>query len=109
MKKILTLIAVLALGSLAVNTFAADAKETTISGKMVCAKCALHEGTACQNVVQVDKDGKTVNYYLVQNEVSKAKHEAICGGSSENVTATGTVVEKDGKETMTVSKLEVAK
>ena len=45
---------------------------------MVCGKCTLHETKDCQNVVQVEKDGKTVNYYLKQNDVSKAAHEPIC-------------------------------
>jgi hypothetical protein len=112
MKKIklsFALIAALMLGNFGLNAFAKDAKETTISGKMVCAKCVLHETKACQNVVQVQQGGKTVNYYLVQNDISKAKHEDICGGGSENVTATGTVKEKDGKEMMTVSKIDVIK
>jgi hypothetical protein len=86
-----------------------EGKEVTITGTMVCGKCTLHETKKCQNVVQVTKDGKTVNYYLKQNEVSKSAHEPICGGSSEKVTVTGTVKEKDGKEMMTPTKIEVDK
>src|SRR5208283_1460139 len=90
---------------------AADAagKVVTITGSMVCGKCTLHETTSCQNVVQVQQDGKTVNYYLDQNDVSKASHKAICGGDSEKVTVTGTVTEKDGKEMMTPTKIEPVK
>jgi len=55
------------------------------------------------------KDGKTVNYYLAQNEISKSQHEAICGGTSEKVTVTGLVKEADGKEMLTASKIEVLK
>jgi hypothetical protein len=84
-------------------------KETTITGNMVCGKCTLHETKSCQNVVQVTKDGKTVNYYLTQNDTSKSQHEAICEGSSEKVTVTGTVKEVDGKEMLTASKIEVIK
>ncbi len=84
-------------------------KEVTITGSMVCGKCVLHETKSCQNVVQVTQDGKTVNYYLKQNDVSKAAHDPICGGSSEKVTVTGTVTEKDGKEMMTPSKIEPVK
>jgi len=84
-------------------------KEVTITGNMVCAKCTLHETDQCQNVVQVVKDGKTVNYYLKQNDVSKAAHGPICGGSSEKVTVTGTVTEKDGKQMMTPTKIDVVK
>jgi hypothetical protein len=85
------------------------AKAITITGSMVCGKCTLHETASCQNVVQVTKDGKTVSYYLVQNDTSKGAHGAICGGSSEKVIVTGTVEEKDGKEVMTPTKIEVLK
>jgi len=90
---------------------AADAStnEVTITGSMVCGKCTLHETKNCQNVVQVSQDGKTVNYYLKQNDVSKAAHAPICGGGSEKVTVTGTVKEKDGKEIMTPTKIDVIK
>ena len=86
-----------------------SSKEVTITGSMVCAKCSLHETKECQNVVQVEKDGKTVNYYLKQNDVSKAAHDPICGGTSEKVTVTGTVKEKGGKEMMTPTKIEPVK
>ena len=88
---------------------AAEAKEVTVTGPMVCGKCTLHETKSCQNVVQVQQDGKTVNYYLAENDTSKANHKAICGGDAETVAVTGTVKEKDGKEMMTASKIEVVK
>jgi hypothetical protein len=88
---------------------AAKDKEVTITGNMVCGKCTLHETKSCQNVVQVTEDGKTVNYYLKQNDVSKKEHDAVCHGDSEKVTVTGTVKEKDGKKTMTATKIEVVK
>ena len=50
---------------------------------MVCGKCTLHETDRCQNVVQVTEDGKTVNYYLKQNDVSKATHDPICHGDTK--------------------------
>ena len=84
-------------------------KETTVTGNLVCAKCTLHETKECENVVQVEKDGKTVNYYLKQNDVSKAAHDPICSGSPEKVTVTGTVKEKGGKEMMTPTKIDVVK
>jgi len=84
-------------------------KEMTVTGMMVCAKCTLHETKECQNVVQVEQDGKTVNYYLEQNDVSKAAHDPICTGAPEKVTVTGTVNEKDGKEMMTPAKIDVVK
>jgi Family of unknown function (DUF6370) len=85
-------------------------KEVTITGKMVCGKCTLHITKECQDVVQVEKDGKTVNYFLVNNKLSKDAHDPICDpGNSEKVTVTGTVEEKDGKEIMTPTKIVVDK
>jgi hypothetical protein len=84
-------------------------KEVTITGSMVCAKCTLHLTKECQNVVQVEKDGKTINYFLTQNDVSKNAHDPICGGDSEKVTVTGTVKETDGKQTVTPTKIDVNK
>jgi len=112
MKKLKLMIALLAgfaLAGTALTALADDSKETTITGNMVCGKCTLHETASCQNVIQVEKDGKTVNYYLAKNDVSDAMHEDVCHGDGEKVTATGTVTEKDGKEMMTVSKLEKTK
>jgi hypothetical protein len=109
-KMIALLAATFLLAGFTTSLFAKDAdKETTITGNMVCGKCTLHLTKECQNVVQVMQDGKTVNYYLKQNKVSKAAHEPICGGSSEKVTVTGTVTEKDGKEMMTPTKIDVVK
>ena len=114
MKKSMMFLTVAAGLLLAVSTsrlLAVDvsSKEVTITGNMVCGKCTLHETKSCQNVVQVEKDGKTVNYYLKENDVSKAAHGPVCGGSSEKVTVTGTVTEKDGKEIMTPTKIDVVK
>jgi hypothetical protein len=110
-----SIIEVVALGllsaALTLPAFGADeAKPTpiTITGEGKCGKCALHETAKCQNVIQVEKDGKTTTYYLAQNDVSKDFHENLCK-TSEKVTATGTVEMKDGKEVMTVSKIEAAK
>ena len=111
-KLITFLVAGLLLAAAAPQLFAADStnKEVTITGSMVCGKCTLHLTKECQNVVQVEKDGKTVNYFLDQNDVSKAAHDPICDpDNSEKVTVTGTVTEKDGKEMMTPTKINVDK
>jgi hypothetical protein len=109
-KIIITIVAGLMLALGTSSLLAQDAgKAITITGNMVCGKCTLHETASCQNVIQVEKDGKTVKYYLAKNDVSDAMHEDICHGDSKKVTATGTVVEKDGKEMLTVTKLEAAK
>jgi hypothetical protein len=110
MKKLtLTLAAGLLLAGMANRSLAADKNEVTITGNMVCAKCTLHETKTCQNVVQVMQGTNTVNYYLKQNDVSKAAHYPICTGSPEKVTVTGTVKEKGGKEMMTPTKIDVIK
>jgi len=94
----------------AARLLASDAStETTLTGTMVCAKCKLHEADKCQNVLQVDKDGKTVNYYLTQNKVSKDFHSNICQNDGEKVTVTGTVKEKGEKEMLVASKIEEVK
>ena len=114
MKKTITFLAIAAGLMLAVSAsrlLAADApkNEVTVTGNMVCGKCKLHETKECQNVVQVEQDGKTVNYYLVQNDTSKAVHKDVCTSDGEKVTVTGTVKEKGGKQMMTASKIEVVK
>jgi hypothetical protein len=109
MKKLKLLIALLAGLTIAGATTALAADEVSITGNMVCGKCTLHETEACQNVVQVTEDGKTVNYYLKENDVSKAAHAPICHGDPEKVTVTGTVKEKGGKKTLTPTKIEVVK
>jgi hypothetical protein len=109
MKKLKLLLALLVGLTLATATTALAKDAVTITGNLVCAKCTLHETETCQNVVQVMEDGKTVNYYLKQNAVSKAAHDPICHGDTEKVTVTGKVKEKDGKKTMTPTKIEVVK
>ncbi len=103
-------IAGLLLLALATPTFAADKpKEKTISGEAKCAKCMLKEGDKCQTVIQMEnKQGKTVNYYLADNDVSKAFHENVCK-EAKKVTATGTVKKVEGKNEFTVSKIELVK
>ena len=109
LKLTLALLAGLAFAGATMTALADDSKETTITGNMVCGKCTLHETEKCQNVVQVVQDGKTVNYYLKQNEISKAEHAAVCHGDTEKVTVTGTIKEKDGKKEMTPTKIQVVK
>ncbi|HWF18830.1 MAG TPA: DUF6370 family protein [Verrucomicrobiae bacterium] len=109
MKKITTslLAGVVALMLLALTTPAFAREVETITGEGKCAKCALHQTEKCQNAVEVQKDGKTVTYYLT-GKVSKDFHENLCK-ESKKVTATGDVSEKDGKMTMKVTKIEEVK
>ncbi len=93
--------------ALAVPAFARDSKEVTITGEGKCAKCALKESDKCQNVIQVNESGSTVNYYLTANDVSKKFHENLCQ-ESKKVTATGTVKEVKGKKEFTATKIVLA-
>ena len=94
--------------ALATPTFAADkSKEKTISGEAKCAKCMLKETDKCQTVIQVEnKKGKTVSYYLAENDISKAFHENVCK-EAKKVTATGTIKKVEGKNEFTASKIEL--
>jgi hypothetical protein len=107
---LLTGIAGLLLLALAMPAFAADkGKEKTITGEAKCAKCMLKEGDKCQTVIQAEnKNGKTVTYYLVDNEAAKGFHANVCK-EAKKVTATGTIAKVDGKNEFTVSKIELAK
>jgi len=112
MKKLTLLFAVLT-GAflLSVSTPASAAeegKEKTITGEAKCAKCALKESDKCETVIQsTGKDGKTVTYYLTDNDVTKAFHKNVCSGSKK-ATATGTSKQHDGKHHFTATKIELA-
>lgn len=109
MKKLKLLLALLAGFTLASGTTALAAEKVTITGKMVCGKCTLHETESCQNVVKVTEDGKEVKYYLKQNDISKEAHAAVCHGDTEEVKVTGKVAEVEGKKVLTPTKIEVVK
>jgi len=84
------------------------AKESTITGDAKCGKCALKETYKCQNVIQVEKDGKKSSYYLVKNEVSDKFHKNVCS-ETRKATATGTCKKVDGKLEFTAMKIDLAK
>ena len=102
-------IAALVAIAIATPTFAAEggkAKERTIKGEAKCAKCALKEGDKCQTVIQAEnKNGKTVTFYLADNQVAKDFHPQVCK-ETKKVKATGTVKKVDGKQELTVTKIE---
>jgi hypothetical protein len=111
-KASLVLAAVAGLLTLALVTpviAAEKGKEKTITGEAKCAKCALKQGDKCQTVIQFEnKSGKTITYYLADNEVAKDFHAKVCK-EAKKVTATGTVAKVDGKQEFTASKIELAK
>ena len=110
MKKITAsvLAGVAALMLLALTTPAIAAEEETITGEAKCAKCALHETDKCQTVIQTEKDGKKVTYYLTDNKAAKAFHKTICE-EPKKVTATGKVSEKDGKMMLAAKSIDEVK
>jgi uncharacterized protein DUF6370 len=76
-----------------------DNKEVTLKGKMVCGKCTLKVCQKCTNVLQVEEDGKTVNYFIEDKGGKESYHKAVCPKeSSQKAEITGTVTTKDGKK-----------
>ena len=97
----LGLVAAVAFG-LAASARAGD--ETTVTGKVVCAKCSAKKAEACQNML-VTADGQ--EYWLAKTEAAN-KFGHVCKGE-KNAKVTGTVEEKDGKKWLTASALEELK
>jgi hypothetical protein len=88
---------------------AADKKEVKLTGKILCAKCALGESKKCQTAIQVKQGGKTVTYFFLDKGHKEPYHEAICGSEGKQGTVTGTVSEKAGKKYITPKKVVYAK
>ncbi len=103
---LVTAVAGLLLLAFTTPSFADDTKEKTITGEAKCAKCMLKTADKCQTVIEVEKNGKTVDYYVVANDVSKAFHENVCH-EAKKVKATGTVAKVDGKNQLTATKIEL--
>ena len=87
----------------------AEEKTRTITGEGKCGKCAMKETDKCQNVIQVEKNGKKTLFYLTQNDISKKFHEEYLCKGTKKVTATGTVKTVDGKREFTATKIDLAK
>jgi hypothetical protein len=86
----------------------AVAADVTITGEGKCGKCALKETDECQNVIEVEENGKTVKYYLADNKTSQDYHKNVCK-KTVKTTVTGEVKEEKGKKILTASKIEKAK
>ncbi len=89
------------------SALAAEGKAVTIKGEAKCAKCSLHEADKCQTVIETKKRGKTVTYWVTQNDVAKNFHKEVCQ-DSKKVKATGTVEEVGGKKQLTLTKITAA-
>ena len=85
---------------------AAGDEAVTVEGKVLCAKCKLHEEgrDECQNVLVVEKGDETMHYYLAPNDVNKEFGD-VCM-ATPMVRATGTLSEKDGHTWLTASRIE---
>lgn len=85
---------------------AGDSETVTVEGKVLCAKCAMHEEgrEECQNVLVVENGEKATHYYLAATEASE-EFGPVCKGTPM-VRATGTVSEKDGHMWLAATKLE---
>lgn len=108
MKRSIAIVTLIATLAFLASAGSALAKEVTLNGEAVCAKCMLKQGTKCQTVIQVEKRGKTLDYYVMNNDIAKTFHENVCH-AGKKVTATGTVKRVDGKRELTLTKIELEK
>lgn len=86
-----------------------DAKEVTLTGTLTCAKCDLKKADACATVLSVKEGDKTTLYYLSDTDATKGLHEKICMKPTHHVSVTGVVSEKDGKEYIAPTKVDMPK
>jgi hypothetical protein len=88
----------------------AEEKEVTLEGTVTCAKCDLKKADKCATVVVVKKDGKDVVYYFDVKDEAKSKeyHKVICTTPTEGKVF-GVLGKKDGKDIVTVSKVDFKK
>src|SRR5688572_5419064 len=106
MKK-LTLLSTTILAALTLSVSAADT--TKVSGEATCANGDLKKADACQRAIKVkNADGKEEILFAENNKVSKDSHKNICT-SAEKVNAEAAITEKEGKKTIVLSKVELAK
>ncbi len=80
-------------------------EEKELTGKAMCAKCELKKSDECQTVIEVKDAGTTKVYWVKDNPVAKKFHKEICKKSLD-VTAKGTVEEKDGKLYVELASIE---
>ncbi|QEL14167.1 DUF6370 family protein [Limnoglobus roseus] len=88
----------------------AQGKDVKVTGTLVCAKCKLKlDGVKeCTNALQVKEDDKTVTY-LLTDKGSEEDYHVCGGGEKKDVTVSGKLTEKDGKKTITPTKIELKK
>lgn len=84
-----------------------NTKEFTIHGEALCGQGKLPWGAKCPHVIQVKDGDKTMNYYLMPNDVSKNFHADVCK-HGKTVTATGWLQEGLGRLEFTPSKITLS-
>ena len=94
----------LVLFGMIVGSLGFSALADKIEGEATCTKCAMKETEKCGTAIKT-ADGVV---YCENNDVCKAFHKQICEGA-QKVVAEGTITEKDGKKTIALEKIEVAK
>src|SRR5689334_18187394 len=99
------LLALIAVCLLVAGLQAAEKKEVTLKGEIMCARCELKESKTCQTVIEVKEGGKEVTYYFKDKGPKEEYHEEVCGGGRSQGIVTGTVSEKDGKKWITPTKV----
>ncbi|MCL4837359.1 MAG: hypothetical protein KJ058_05295 [Thermoanaerobaculia bacterium] len=106
MKKTLAFAFALLLLLAAAPALRAGEGEVTLSGKIACGHCTLKlEGlTSCQDIFVAERDGQSVNYWLVKNDVAK-EFGHTCAGEKK-VTVTGKILDQDGHTWIEASKIE---
>lgn len=77
-----------------------------IHGEALCARCQLKEAGQCGIVIRAVESGTNVQYYATTNRVA-AKFQAKSCQSPVKVWAKGTVRERDGKNQITLKKIDV--
>ena len=90
--------------AMALTLRAADTKEVTVKGTIVCTKCALKETADCGNAIQVKDGDKTVTYYIKDDGKAADYHGKFCTNKGVAGSVTGVVSEADGKKYITPSK-----
>lgn len=91
----------------AVLSLGAYAADTKLEGTATCAKCDLGTADKCRAAVVVKgADGKDVVYLSEPNEQAKKLHGEICD-AGKAATVEGTVAEKNGAKTISITKYTI--
>ncbi len=83
------------------------AKERTVRGDLVCAKCTLKKTAECQAALEIKRKDKEVARVILlkNNEVTKAVHGKICKGQKVAVAVTGKLDGKGKSRVLVASKI----